>query len=129
MMWNDNLKIGVPKIDSQHKELCGRLDQLLDACKKGQGNSEILKTLQFLQEYTIRHFGEEENLQLIYGYPKIKEHKAQHEYFKQKIAEFKQLLETQGAGIAVISKTNLFLVDWLINHIQKIDSELAQYIK
>jgi hemerythrin len=55
-MWNDGLKIGVPLIDSEHKELCSRIDQLLDACNKGQGRAEIVKTVAFLEEYTIKHF-------------------------------------------------------------------------
>lgn len=129
MVWNDSLKIGVPLIDSEHKELCNRIDKLLDACSKGQGREEISKTIDFLQAYTIKHFGDEEALQRSSGYPKCKEHKEMHEYFKSKIEELKSDLNEYGANVATISKTNYFLMDWLINHIKKVDSELAKYIK
>lgn len=129
MMWNDNLKIGVSLIDSEHKELCNRIDQLLAACNKGQGKEEIMKTLQFMEDYTIKHFGDEEKLQRTSGYPKVTEHKAMHEFFKSKIADLKKDISENGANIATISKTNYFLMDWLLNHIQKVDTELAKYIK
>jgi hemerythrin len=129
LMWNDGLKIGVPLIDSEHKELCSRIDQLLDACNKGQGRAEIEKTVAFLEEYTIKHFSDEERLQRSSGYPKCAEHKEMHEYFKAKVADLKKSLEESGANIGNISETNFFLMNWLINHIQKVDKELAAYIK
>lgn len=129
MMWKDSLKIGVTLIDSEHKELCDRIDRLLDACSKGQGRDEILKTLEFMESYTIKHFGDEERLQKASSYPKIVEHKAMHNFFTGKIAELKKDIADNGVNIATVSKTNYFLMDWLLNHIQKVDSELAQYIK
>lgn len=129
MMWKESLRIGVPLIDSEHKELCDRIDRLFDACGKGKGREEILKTVEFLENYTIKHFGDEEALQRSSGYPKVKAHKAMHEYFKSKLCELKDDIQNNGASVATISKTNYFLMDWFLNHIQKVDSELAQYVK
>ena len=129
MTWNDNLKIGVSLIDREHKELCDRIDRLLAACSQGKGSKEIAETVDFLQEYTVKHFGDEEKLQRASGYPKCQEHKAMHEYFVSKIADLKKDISENGANVANISKTNYFLMDWLLNHIQKVDKELAQYIK
>ncbi|MFU0832810.1 MAG: Bacteriohemerythrin [Oscillospiraceae bacterium] len=129
MMWNDNLKIGVPLIDSEHRELCDRIDKLLAACNKGQGKEELIHTVEFLESYTIKHFGDEEKLQRASTYPKVAEHKKLHDFFTGKIAELKKDIQQNGANIATISKTNYFLMDWLLNHIQKVDVELAQYIK
>ena len=128
MVWNDGLKIGVPLIDSEHHELCDRIDRLLAACSAGKGSSEIVETVDFLHEYTVKHFGDEERLQRSSGYPKCKEHKAMHEYFISKIVELQKDLKENGANVATISKTNYFLMDWLLNHIQKVDKELARYI-
>lgn len=129
MLWNDNLKIGVPLIDQEHRELCDRIDKLLAACNQGHGKDELLNTVSFLESYTYKHFGDEEKLQRASAYPKVAEHKKLHDFFKGKIAELKNEIATNGVNIATISKTNYFLMDWLINHIQKVDSELAQYIK
>ena len=62
-MWKDSLKIGVPLIDSEHKELCDRIDRLFAACSQGKGRDEIMKTVEFLESYTIKHFSDEEKLQ------------------------------------------------------------------
>lgn len=129
MMWNENLKVGIPLIDSQHRELCNRIDSLFDACGKGQGKEEIVKTVDFLEQYTLFHFGQEEALQRKSSYPKIAEHKAMHEYFKSEIAKLKKDIKENGVSVATISKTNYFLMNWLLNHIQKVDSELKNYIK
>jgi hemerythrin len=128
-MWKDSLKIGVPLIDSEHKELCDRIDQLFAACGQGKGKNEIVKTLEFLEDYTIKHFSDEEKLQRSSSYPKCREHKELHEFFKKKIADLKNDIVKDGATVAVVSKTNYFLMDWLLNHIQKVDTELANYIK
>lgn len=128
-MWKESLKIGVPLIDSEHKELCDRIDQLFAACSQGKGKEEIYKTLEFLEGYTIKHFSDEEKLQRSSAYPKCKEHKELHEFFKKKIADLKVDISTNGASIAVVSKTNYFLMDWLLNHIQKYDTELSAYLK
>lgn len=129
MVWNDGLKIGVPLIDSEHRELCDRIDRLLAACSEGKGRDEIAETVDFLHEYTIKHFGDEERLQRASGYPKCKEHKVMHEYFVSKIVELQKDLRENGANVATISKTNYFLMDWLLNHIRKVDAELAQYVR
>lgn len=128
-MWKESLRIGVPLIDGEHKELCDRIDQLFAACNQGKGKEEIFKTLEFLEGYTIKHFSDEEKLQRSSTYPKCKEHKELHDYFKKQIADLKGELAKEGATIAVVSKTNYFLMNWLLNHIQKADSELAQYLK
>ena len=128
-MWKDSLKIGVSLIDGEHKELCDRIDLLFNACSQGKGRDEIIKTVDFLQSYTIKHFSDEEKLQRSSSYPKVAEHKVMHEFFIKKIAEMKNDIAEHGATVAVVSKTNYFLMDWLLNHIQKVDTELANYIK
>lgn len=128
-MWKDSLKIGVTLIDSEHRELCDRIDALFAACSQGKGKEELLKTVDFLESYTIKHFSDEEKLQRSSAYPKVAEHKAMHEFFKSKIAEMKKDIQANGATVASVSKANYFLMDWLLNHIQKVDTGLAQYFK
>ena len=129
MMWDESLKIGVPLIDSEHRELCGRIDRLFAACGQGRGKEELAGTVEFLESYTKKHFSDEEKLQRASAYPKVKEHKELHDFFTGKVAELKREITGNGAGIATVSKMNYFLMDWLLNHIRKVDSELARYIR
>lgn len=131
MTWNDNLAIGVSAIDSQHKMLCDAIDRLLDACKGGKGRDEIISTLSFLEQYTVRHFTDEEVLHrqaAKLGYTKVPEHKKIHDAFIAKVQEMKQEIIRDGASIVTVGKVNSLIIDWLFNHIRKMDQELEQYI-
>lgn len=128
MTWNDSLKIGVPQIDQQHKELCGRIDDLMDACKNGGGRAEILKTMDFLEEYTKKHFRDEEVLHRSSGYPKCAEHKRIHDAFILEVQKLKKELADSGASVVAVGKVNKLVIDWLFQHIKKVDQELEPYI-
>ncbi len=123
------LLTGNSAIDSQHKQLIDAFNQLLDACSKGKGREVIRGTLIFLQDYTIRHFNDEETLQTKYNYPDYPAHKKLHESFKQTINEIIQEYDTEGPTIALVSKINLNLGGWLINHIKREDARVATHIK
>ncbi len=97
MTWKDSFLIGFPEIDKQHKELCEKIDDLYDACSRGKGADEVLKTLDFLESYTIRHFAEEEKLQREIHYPKFPQHKELHANFVGKIAQMKKEMISSGA--------------------------------
>lgn len=129
MTWKDDLIIGVEVIDDQHRELCKAIDALLDACKNGKGRAEIIRTVKFLQQYTIKHFTDEQILQKSCGYPKFVEHKAMHDGFCKKISEMTDDLIKNGPTISTVGQLNSLLVDWLLNHIRKVDTEIAQYVK
>lgn len=128
MVWKDNMLIGVPEIDAQHKELCRRIDDLFAACAQGRGRDELGKTVAYLEDYTKQHFGNEEKLQQKVGYPLCREHKAMHTGFLNSVAELRKELDQKGPTIAMVAKINSVVVDWLINHIQKMDTGIAPYV-
>lgn len=126
--WNDRLKVGIVKIDNQHKELCDTLDKLLDACQQGKGRNEILETLNFLRQYTVKHFSEEEAAQRASKYPKVAEHRALHQGFIKQIDDITKEIKDNGTSIATVSRVNTMLAQWLTKHITVVDKELAQYL-
>lgn len=128
MMWKEDLRIGVEKIDSQHKTLCDAIDNLFEACKNGKGRDEVLKTISFLEDYTVKHFRDEELIQKQSGYIRCAEHKAIHDAFIKKVGEMKTEIEQKGVDIATVGKINSLIVDWLYNHIRKVDKEIAEYV-
>jgi hemerythrin len=129
MVWKDSLKIGVPVIDQEHKQLCDQIDQLFAACSQGKGRSEILQTLDFLKDYTVRHFQHEEQLQRASAYPKCREHKAMHDNFIKQVSDMQKEITENGTSIVAVSKVNTLIMDWLVNHIRMVDKELEQYIE
>lgn len=129
MKWTEDLATGVTQIDDQHKELIERVNQLLAACSAGRGREEVGRTLNFLGDYVVFHFGTEERYMTQYDYPGSKSHEAQHAGFIKEFTDLKGKFETEGPTLEVITKTNRWLVQWLINHIKEVDRELGAFLK
>lgn len=127
--WNDDLATGVDEIDNQHKELFKRINSLLDACTQGKGKGEVGKVLNFLEDYIVAHFNAEEAIQKKHSYPEYEPHKALHDEFRKNFAELKKQFEKEGAGLPLVLRTNRTVVDWLINHIGRIDKALGAFLK
>ncbi|MDR3012758.1 MAG: hemerythrin family protein [Chitinispirillales bacterium] len=128
-VWNPALETGHPLIDSQHKELIKAIDNLLTACKEGQVADKIDDTLNFLISYTKRHFGEEENLQRESNYPNFPNHRKLHESFVKVITDLAAELKQTGPTPMLVNKIIRNVGDWLINHIQKEDVQVAAHLK
>lgn len=126
--WKEDLAIGIDRIDNQHKELVARIDGLFEACNRGRGKDEIQKVVDYLEEYVVTHFADEEALQKEYGYPEYNTHKQLHDQFIKDFGALKDSLR-EGVTPSLIIKMNKLLVDWLLNHIKKSDKALGVYIK
>ena len=50
--FSENLITGNDMIDSQHKELIEKMNQLLDSCENGNDKLTSVKTLDYLEDYT-----------------------------------------------------------------------------
>jgi hemerythrin len=127
--WNNNLLTGVDLIDKQHKELFHRFDSLLSACNQGKGKDEVMRLLQFLDDYIREHFDAEEQLQVKHNYPQYGEHKAQHITFVADVDRLKKQFVNEGATLPLVIQTNQALVAWLIQHISNVDVAFARYLK
>jgi len=128
MIWRDSFKIGVPTIDRQHKELCDHVDKLQEACSQGKGTEEVRTMLNFLADYTVKHFAEEEAFQQKIKYPKFAQHKALHDEFLAQVTKLKKEATDGGVNIALVVRLNRIVSDWLVNHIRGVDSDLKNYV-
>lgn len=126
--FDETLVTGNDMIDSQHKELISRINQLLDSCEEGQGKIKAVKMLDYLLDYTEFHFEAEEKLQEEIQYPGIQEHKAKHAEFKQAVKELQEMLEEEeGPTEAFTAQVQKNVVDWLFEHIKGFDRSVAEY--
>lgn len=129
ILWTDDLATGVAMIDSQHQELFIRIGNLLDACSEGKGRFEVEKTIKFLEDYVITHFKAEETHMTKTAYPGYGDHKKQHIEFMENFEKLKKQFETTGPGLTTVITTNHLVVDWLKNHIRKVDKALGEHLK
>ncbi len=127
-VFDSSLETGNSTIDSQHRILFDRINDLLDACANGKGRAEIATTLKFLEDYTKEHFDDEEVLQRESGYPDRVNHKKYHEGFKRVVHQLGEQLQKEGPTVVLVGKINSSIGGWLVNHIQKEDVKVAAHI-
>lgn len=127
--WRDSYNVGVDEIDQQHQELVVRLNDFMEACTQQKAKEKIEETLEFLKSYTIEHFQDEEALMQKVKFPEYIAHKKEHDDFVQMIEQLIGQIKTQGTSILTTIKLNRVLVDWLLNHIQKNDVRVGEYVK
>ena len=126
--FDDTLVTGNEMIDSQHKELIGRINDLLRSCEEEADLRAAVKMLNYLADYTEYHFGEEEALQAAIGYPGIGEHKKKHEELRKTVEELHEMLEEQeGPTKAFVEQVNKNVTEWLFYHIRSFDRSVAEY--
>lgn len=127
--WKESYEIGVEKIDCQHRQLLVKLNEFFDACANQQGREKIEETLKFLKEYTIEHFGSEEELMSTVHFPELDEHRKEHAAFVKTVLELEEAVQTKGVSVLTTIKLNRVLTDWLIGHISKCDKLIAEHMK
>jgi len=128
LKWSEEFELGNDLVDSQHKRLFELVSDIDRACYEGEDTDILCKTLDFLLQYTVLHFNDEEALQIKCNFPEYEKHKNMHNEFETivsgKVAEFKEKGSTKDLSDAV----NDFVIKWLLNHILKEDMRIKEYI-
>jgi hemerythrin len=127
--WDNSLETGYEKIDNQHKQLIQALNSLIAASAGGKGQEEIFKTLDFLTGYTIKHFADEEKIQIDFDYPDYLVHKRYHDEFKVLVGSMTRQIRKEGPTEALVGKVTTIIGDWLLNHIKGDDFRMAAYVR
>ncbi len=127
--WNDSYSVGIDLIDEQHKMLILRIKDLSEAVKHARGLEKILKTLDFLIDYTEFHFSTEERHMKKLDYPGLVPHKQQHEEFTFTLDRLVEDFEQDGATEALSNSINTFLINWLVKHIESIDKKFGKFLQ
>jgi hemerythrin len=132
MEWSDKLAVGVATIDSQHKELFKRIDNLVLAIKQHRCKSEIDGTLKFLDDYARVHFAEEEKHMRDTHYGGYEEQVEAHKRYLAALVELKAeaaLPRVSGSSYDLSATTNQVVVDWIVDHILKLDMQFGEYLR
>jgi hemerythrin len=128
-VWSKDLETGNGTIDGQHRELINAINNLMDAIEKGKGSDALSGSLNFLNDYTIKHFFDEETLQKKHGYPDFENHKKLHDGFKAVIHDLKVREIWKGKSDELAGEVRGKIGDWLITHIKGEDVKVAAHIR
>ncbi|NLG83530.1 MAG: hemerythrin family protein, partial [Firmicutes bacterium] len=127
--WSDDLSVGFPRIDAQHKELFAQVNELLEASHAARGKEVVGRILSFLEKYVVEHFNTEEEFMAAFDYPDLASHRAEHRQFVQDFSRLKEKFDAEGPGVNVIVMTNHAVVNWLNRHIRNSDKALGRFLK
>lgn len=129
MPWTPSLSVGVVEIDEQHKICFEKAEMLFEAGKNKQAKGYIGELLTFLEDYTIKHFADEEKYMLSIRYPGYNEQKKAHTAFIAELAKLRSAYEASGGDLLVIMKANMMVLSWLTEHISTMDKKIGQFAK
>lgn len=129
--WSKDYETGVEEIDEQHHILVNTLNEANELLSKDYSLENLQNITKDLLSYALYHFETEEELMQEYNYsteaPKdFESHMKQHRDFSAKVVEVRDSLK---AG-DLIGQDELisFLLNWLLNHIDKTDKKLGIFL-
>lgn len=127
MQWSEMLAIDGGVVDEQHRGLFDAVNAFQQAVVQGQVAEAVARTLDFLRDYGERHFGEEEAMLAVHGYPGLEQHRRQHRQFIDQVSSFRTQLLEGGSGLG--HSMSQFLGSWLVNHIMVADKAYAAFLR
>ncbi len=124
----DNLRTGLKWQDKEHEELFKRVNALVDSIEQGSAREAVVDIVGFLDEYVVVHFHNEELAMHSSRYPSALEHMQEHTEFIGYLAGLKKEIEGDGVSDALASQMQEKIIDWLKEHVGKIDKELGSFL-
>ena len=120
--WKKEFELGVPEIDTEHKELIDLINNTYAALQAQQGSSSIMGFLGEIFAKISAHFALEESIMRKYKYDGYMEHKAEHE---QLLDDIRDIMDDYEDGI-MPSQDELSrrLTDWFSEHFRTQDARL-----
>lgn len=123
----DRYEIGESTIDEHHREIF-QLISILDRAVSEQDNQGFEKFICFLETELLEHFEEEESLMSGATYYNSETfHKTEHEIFRVKVKQLRELFERGGSRAHFVFTARRF-IDRLIDHILTVDSGLEALV-
>jgi hemerythrin len=125
--WRDALAIGNEEIDADHQKLIRLVNLYEDAIAK-KNTFELKVAFQGLLEYAEAHFEREEKLMDAVAYPDRFRHREAHALLKGELQKFHDGLADPQSPHLEIGKASIFLRDWIVEHVVKMDLPLKPYL-
>ncbi|RMD65013.1 MAG: hypothetical protein D6826_01035 [Alphaproteobacteria bacterium] len=129
MQWSQQMSVGIPEIDDDHKQLIRVINRLEADANDETRLHALRQSLRGLQRYAEFHFAREERVMAACDYPGLDEHKTEHRDFVARIAELnRRLAENPDHATSEVNDALLsFLKDWLTHHILIEDKAYQPY--
>jgi hemerythrin len=122
----DNLKLNITEIDSQHETLINLINAIHETMLQGADKADLDRLLSQLLEHTRSHFSYEEELMSRYSYAEYETHKSEHNRLMEHLED---LAVRYHSGELLLSfAIVLELKGWATIHIEKSDKPLGTFL-
>lgn len=128
MEWHKKYETGNEEVDNEHKEIFALVKKVINAAFDSQ-EEKIETTIDFLADYTIRHFAHEERIMEESNYPDTDIHKKQHQDFVKDVVALKERVMVESDSRKSSIEVNNVIVDWLTAHVLGSDKVMAEYYR
>lgn len=125
--WDNSFLIGIAVIDRQHQKLFELANLFFEAMNMSKDKQLSRHILQGLMTYVTVHFSAEEEQMQKMDYPRLAEHRAEHQQLRQHVEE-KMAACTAGRPVNMTDVAELLKV-WLTQHIQIEDRQYGVFLK
>lgn len=119
--WKESYNIGVDIIDKAHKQLFSIVSRILRNFTDGEfekNKRTIIEAIKYFEDYTVKHFAEEEAYQLSIGYKGYAKHKKIHDNMRNVVVPAMEK-EIRLAGYSIESMEHVIgiFAGWLAAHV------------
>lgn len=130
LSWNDQFNIGVEVVDKAHARLFKIVGKLMEYVEyEANCENACRDSIEFLENYTITHFSEEEAYMRSIGYKGYEKHKQLHDDFRDKtLVSLKKYLVKSGYSPGAVQRFTSVLIGWLTGHIMMEDQAIVGHI-
>lgn len=122
IQWDDNMSVGVPVLDEDHKVLIRLINDYTDAMENDEGLMVTDSIFAALGDYVHYHFTREEKIMELAQYNDLEQHKKAHRALEEHFMELRDSYVLM-PGPSAERKVKEFLENWLRSHILKVDME------
>jgi hemerythrin-like metal-binding protein len=128
LTWNDDMSVGIPEIDEDHKQFIVLINDLNRSMTEGMRPEEIKNKLQLVLDDTDRHFGHEEKLLRERLYPDADAHAKIHAQALKVLQTIKEKFIPYGLDSGWLN-AGLMIKGILVDHILTEDMKYAEYYR
>lgn len=127
MDWTEDLSVGNPEMDAEHREWLAILNELGDAINNNADRTVIGEVIRRMEFYSVTHLTNEELYMISINFPYFDAHKQAHDALVRAIVDIREKWET-GMKYSLTIETVQLVRRWLTNHIKVVDKKYAAYV-
>ncbi len=126
--WNDNLSVGVPEMDDEHRQFISRVNDLNRAVIESEDKATIERLMDLMLMEATHHFWHEQELLARWKYPDTAAHTATHVELTGQFARVMKEIEDSDISYVWALK-GLRLKQLLVEHLLKEDMKYRDFLR